>query len=59
MVDTPVDIYHPSLSNAYIDTLDLIDFNPADTDTMLHGTSVAGILVLPADCKAAHQPVMQ
>ena len=45
MIDTPVDIYHPSLTNAYIDTLDLVDFNQADSETMLHGTSVAGILV--------------
>lgn len=45
MIDTPVDIYHPSLSAAYVDTLDLIKYDPSDTETMLHGTSVAGILV--------------
>ena len=28
MVDTPVDIFHPSLAHAFINTLDLIDFNP-------------------------------
>ena len=45
MVDTPVDIYHPSLSTALIETLDLIGFDPANHNSMLHGTSVAGILV--------------
>jgi subtilisin family serine protease len=45
MIDTPVDIYHPSFSNALIDTIDIIKFNPNDTETMLHGTTVAGVLV--------------
>lgn len=45
MIDTPVDIFHPTLSNAVIDTLDIIDFDPKDSETMLHGTSVAGVLV--------------
>ncbi len=45
MVDTPVDIFHPSLSHALIETLDLIDFNPKNLDTQIHGTSVAGLLV--------------
>jgi len=45
MVDTPVDIFHPSLSDALIETLDIVDYDPKDTDTMLHGTSVAGVLV--------------
>lgn len=45
MIDTPVDIFHPSLSDALIETMDLIEFNPDDYETMLHGTSVAGVLV--------------
>ena len=45
MVDTPVDIYHPSLSNALIETLDLFDFDEKSPESMLHGTSVAGVLV--------------
>jgi subtilisin family serine protease len=45
MVDTPIDIYHPSLSNAHIETLDLVKFNPKNYNSMLHGTAVAGILV--------------
>lgn len=45
MIDTPVDIYHPSLSGALVDTLDLIKFNPDDLESMVHGTSVAGVLV--------------
>lgn len=45
MVDTPVDIYHPSLSNALIETEDLIDFDPNSLEMMTHGTSVAGVLV--------------
>jgi len=45
MIDTPVDIFHPSLSTALIDTLDFVDFDPKNLDSMLHGTSVAGILV--------------
>jgi subtilisin family serine protease len=45
MVDTPVDIFHPSLAHAMIETLDLIDFNPKNLDTQIHGTSVAGLLV--------------
>jgi len=45
MVDTPVDIFHPSLSNALIETLDLFDFDEKSPETMLHGTSVAGVLV--------------
>jgi len=45
MIDTPVDIFHPSLSNAHIETLDYVDYDPKDTATMLHGTSVAGVLV--------------
>ena len=45
MVDTPVDIFHPSLATALIETLDLIDFNPKNLDTQIHGTSVAGLLV--------------
>ena len=45
MVDTPVDIFHPSLAHALIETLDLIEFNPKNLDTQIHGTSVAGLLV--------------
>jgi subtilisin family serine protease len=45
MVDTPVDIYHPSLSNALIETLDLFEIDINNTSSMLHGTSVAGVLV--------------
>ncbi len=45
MIDTPVDIFHPSLSQAHIETLDLINIDEIDAETMLHGTSVAGVLV--------------
>ncbi len=45
MVDTPIDIFHPSLSTAFIETLDLFDIDPKNTVSMLHGTSVAGVLV--------------
>ncbi len=45
MVDTPVDIFHPSLSNALIETLDLFDIDENNQESMLHGTSVAGVLV--------------
>ena len=45
MVDTPVDIFHPTLSNALIETLDLVKYQPKNSDSMLHGTSVAGVLV--------------
>ncbi len=45
MVDTPVDIFHPTLANALIETLDLIKFNPKNLETQIHGTSVAGLLV--------------
>lgn len=49
MVDTPVDIYHPTFSNSLIETEDLIDFNPRDLSIMAHGTSVAGVLVSQND----------
>lgn len=45
MVDTPVDIFHPSLSEALIETLDLFDIDENSPASMLHGTSVAGVLV--------------
>lgn len=45
MVDTPVDIFHPTLSGALIETLDLVKYKPNKSDAMLHGTSVAGVLV--------------
>lgn len=45
MVDTPIDIFHPSFSNSFIETEDLIDFEPNNLDAMTHGTSVAGVLV--------------
>ncbi len=45
MVDTPVDIFHPTLSGALIETLDLVKYQPKNPDAMLHGTSVAGVLV--------------
>ena len=45
MVDTPVDIFHPSLSTALIETLDLFDVDEKNPESMLHGTTVAGVLV--------------
>ena len=45
MVDTPVDIFHPSLSNAFIETLDLFEVDETNEGSMLHGTTVAGVLV--------------
>jgi subtilisin family serine protease len=45
MIDTPVDIFHPTLSGALIETLDLVKYQPNNSDAMLHGTSVAGVLV--------------
>jgi subtilisin family serine protease len=45
MVDTPIDIFHPSLSNSHIETLDLFDVDETNEGSMLHGTSVAGVLV--------------
>ena len=45
MVDTPIDIFHPSLSNSLIETLDLFEFDESSPASMLHGTSVAGVLV--------------
>ena len=45
MVDTPIDIFHPSLSNAHIETLDLFDIDETNPESMLHGTTVAGVLV--------------
>lgn len=45
MVDTPVDIFHPSLSTSFIETLDLFDVNTTDHKSMLHGTTVAGVLI--------------
>ena len=45
MVDTPVDIFHPSLSTALIETLDLFDVDENNPESMLHGTTVAGVLV--------------
>jgi len=45
MVDTPVDIFHPSLSNSLVETLDLIDFDPKNLETQTHGTSIAGVLI--------------
>jgi len=45
MVDTPVDIFHPSFSNSFIETQDFIDYSPDNLDMMAHGTSVAGVLI--------------
>ena len=45
MIDTPVDIFHPTFSNTHIETLDLIKFDPKDIETQTHGTSVAGVLI--------------
>jgi len=45
MIDTPIDIFHPSFSNTLIETLDLIKFDPKDYQTQTHGTSVAGVLI--------------
>jgi len=45
MVDTPVDIFHPTLSKALIETHDLVDFDTKNLETQFHGTTVAGILV--------------
>ncbi len=45
MVDTPIDIYHSSFANARIDTLDLTEYTPDTTHSLLHGTLVAGIII--------------
>ncbi len=45
MVDTPIDIFHPSLSNAHIETKDLFKVDINNKESLLHGTSVAGVLV--------------
>ena len=45
MIDTPVDIFHPSFSESLIDTLAVTPYDPNDYDAMVHGTSVASILV--------------
>jgi len=45
MVDTPVDIFHPSFANSFIETQDFIKFKSDDLNTMVHGTSVAGVLI--------------
>jgi len=45
MVDTPIDIFHPSLSNAHIETKDLFKVDINNQEALLHGTSVAGVLV--------------
>jgi len=45
MVDTPIDIFHPSLANAFIETLDLFIVDEKSPESMLHGTTVAGVLV--------------
>ncbi|WP_299878776.1 S8 family serine peptidase [uncultured Cocleimonas sp.] len=45
MVDTPIDIFHPSLSNAHIETKDLFEVDIKNQEALLHGTSVAGVLV--------------
>jgi len=45
MVDTPIDIYHSSFANAHIDTLDFTDYSPDTTESLLHGTLVAGVIV--------------
>lgn len=45
MVDTPVDIFHPSLANAFVETLDLFEIDETNPTSMLHGTTVAGVLV--------------
>ncbi|KAG1658147.1 Thermophilic serine proteinase [Nymphon striatum] len=45
MVDTPIDIFHPSLSNAHIETKDLFKVDLNNKEALLHGTSVAGVLV--------------
>ncbi|TCJ88966.1 subtilisin family serine protease [Cocleimonas flava] len=45
MVDTPIDIFHPSLSDAHIETKDLFEVDITNKEALLHGTSVAGVLV--------------
>ncbi|MEB8431285.1 S8 family serine peptidase [Cocleimonas sp. KMM 6892] len=45
MVDTPIDIFHPSLSDAHIETKDLFKVDITNKEALLHGTSVAGVLV--------------
>ena len=45
MIDTPVDITHPSLSNSLVDTYDLVEYSPGKPSSMFHGTAIAGILV--------------
>lgn len=45
MVDTPIDIYHPSFSNANIETIDFSNYDVKAPKSLAHGTSVAGVLV--------------
>ena len=45
MVDTPIDIYHSSFAQARIDTLDFTEYTPDTTESLLHGTLVAGIII--------------
>ncbi len=45
MIDTPVDISHPSLSASLVDTYDLVEYNLQKPSSLLHGTAIAGILV--------------
>ncbi len=49
MIDTPVDIFHPSFTHSRIETIDLIEYDPNNLDMMAHGTSVAGVLVSQND----------
>ena len=45
MVDTPIDIYHTSFSTASIETIDFTKYTPDKSASLLHGTSVAGVIV--------------
>jgi len=45
MVDTPIDIYHSSFSTASIETIDFTEYTPDTPTSLLHGTSVAGVIV--------------
>lgn len=45
MIDTPVDLSHPSLTTSLVDTYDLVEFDQDKPGSLFHGTAIAGILV--------------
>ena len=45
MVDTPIDIFHPSFAKARIDTIDFTDYTPDRVGSLMHGTLVAGVII--------------